>query len=116
MLSTELRDTIQDFIEAKITLAQLEDWLVPRLPYYLRFPNSTDADVVSAVELGLAEISSRIRSKDEIREYLKQVLQENTAISAFYPQDTSVHVETVSVNGTSQSAYNISLSPVWRPL
>jgi|SRR3989304_5825233 len=112
MLSSELRDRIQEFISATITIAQLEDWLVPRMPYFLRFPNTSDADVVSAVELGLAEIAHGIRSKEEIRKYLEQVLQEYNAVSASYLQDPGVHIESVSANTTSRSTYLFPSSQV----
>jgi hypothetical protein len=112
MLSTELRDTIQDFIAAKITIAQLEDWLVPRLPYFYRFPNTADADVVSAVELGLAEMTNGIRDKDEVRKDLKRVLETNNAVLAFYHQGDFQNIESVSTNTTSHLVYAASFQSI----
>lgn len=104
MLSAELRDKLRDFVESNIRISDLEEWLVPRLPFFLRFPNSTDADVVSAVELGLAHMANSITTKDEFRDYLKQLLQAQTAISTNYPFATYLNVETSSSNRTEPTS------------
>jgi len=107
MLSSDLRDKALQFVETSITLSQLEEWLVPRLPFFLRTPDSVDANVVAAIELGLAEVSSGIRTQDEFRDYLKDVLRENSAISAFYPADLSQRIESGSANRTENVGYSI---------
>ena len=54
MLSSDLRDKVLQFVETSITTSQLEEWLVPRLPLFLRTPDTVDANVVAAIELGQA--------------------------------------------------------------
>ena len=88
MLSLELKDKIYQYIDSSITLEQLEDWIVAGLRNYLRHQETTDAGVVSIVELGLAEIANGIRSEDEFRSSLRSVLQDNVTDMAFYPSDS----------------------------
>ena len=107
MLSSDLRDKVLQFVEASITMSQIEEWLVPRLPFFLRNPDTVDADVVAAIELGLAEVSSGIRTKDDFRDYLKNVLRENSAISAFYPINLTQRIESGSANRTENVGYSI---------
>ena len=98
MLSSELSNKILEFVESSITMSQLEEWLVPRLPFFLRTPNSADADVVSAVELGLAEVSSRIRTNEEFRNYLRHVLRQHNLVSTLHPANLSWRTESSSAN------------------
>src|SRR3972149_5242112 len=100
MLSSDLRDKVLQFVESSINMGQLEEWLVPRLSFFLRTPDTVDADVVAAIELGLAEVSSGIKTKDEFRDYLKNVLRENSAISTFFPANLSQRTESGSANRT----------------
>jgi hypothetical protein len=100
MLSYELRDMVLQFIDSKITIKQLEEWLVPRLPVFLKFPDSSDANVVAAIELGLAEISDEIRTEDELRKLFQDAIQRPTVL-AFYPVNQSVHLTSESSNQTS---------------
>lgn len=76
MLSSEFREKILEFIESNITAAQLEEWLVPKLPFFLRLPDTADADAVAATELGLAELNDGIRTIEELRSLLLDVLRE----------------------------------------
>jgi len=76
MISLELRDTVIQYIDQAINLEQFEDWIVPRLPDFLDSFNSTDADIISAIELGLAEINNENWSEEKFRTYLHETLQE----------------------------------------
>jgi hypothetical protein len=98
MISSDLREKIFQYIESDISKAQLEEWLVPKLPVFLRYPESADADVVSAVELGLAEILTGIKTEDDFRKFLRQVVQEQIAVATFFPSAPSVNVESTSSN------------------
>ena len=86
MLSLELKDKVLQYIDSSITLEQLEDWLVPRLPIFLRKSEAADADVVAAIELGLAEISNEIRTELEFRSLLTKALRGQTAVLVYPPQ------------------------------
>lgn len=80
MLSLELRNIIYQFVNSEITIEELENWYVPRLAFLLSDPNSDDADVVAAVELGLAELSNGLTDEDELRATLASVLKEQKTL------------------------------------
>ncbi len=80
MLTLELRDKISRYIENEIQLEELETWIVEREPVLINDPNSVDASLVAAVELCLAEFSDGVKSEEEIRDYLRNALQENNTI------------------------------------
>ena len=101
MLSYEIREKIIQVIESTITIEQFEDWLVPRLPTFLKSPDRTDSNVIAAVELGLAEMSDGVRTKDEFRSFLRDVLQEQTAMLVFSPSRLSQWNKTGSANQTA---------------
>jgi hypothetical protein len=99
MISSDLREKILQYIESDISKTQLEEWLVPKLPEYLRYPESADADVVSAVELGLAEMMAGIRTEDDVRTFLRHVIQEQVG-TTFFPPASDLKVESTSSNQT----------------
>jgi hypothetical protein len=117
MLSSELRNQVTLFIESRITLEELETWFVPRLPIYLSIPNSADADVIAAIELGLAEVDNNLRSEAEVRSLLAEVLNQQQTIINYL--ENSITTGTTS-NQTRlwlrQSALpgeaTVSLSPI----
>ncbi len=114
MISSELREKIFQYIEAAINKVQLEEWLVPKMPTFLKYPESADADVVSAVELGLAEMAAGIRTEENFREFLKQVLQEQTAVLTFFPSSLSQRgqlTESFSSNQTFDNPASIIFNP-----
>lgn len=80
MISDTLREKVTELIENKITVEELEKWMVPQLPILAADPDSDDADMTSAIELGLAEMSDNIRSYDEFIHYLREVLQEKAEL------------------------------------
>ena len=99
MLSADLNNKANDYIAAAITLEQLVEWLVPRLPYFLRSPNSADADVVSAIELGLTHIADGLTTEDQFRQELQDELRLHTSIIYSSPQ--SFRIDATSINVTS---------------
>ncbi len=99
MISLELRDRVRQFAYGEISATQLEEWMVPRLRLLLESVESVDADVVAAIELGLAEMSDGIRTEAQFRDLMKQVLREHAAASVFLRADT--RDETTSANLTS---------------
>lgn len=82
MLSSKLRRKINQFLEAAITIEELEDWYVARLPLLLIDPNSTDSDLVSAIELGLAELNAGIRDENNLRQFLEEALRQAAVLEA----------------------------------
>jgi hypothetical protein len=101
LLSCELKDKVLQYVEREITVEELEDWLVPRLPLYATREDTPDSDLSAAVELGLAEMNDGIRTEDEFRCFVATaVRQAETAPGAcFFSNDTSF---TESANQTMQ--------------
>ena len=114
MISLELRDKVYQFVEGEISATQIEEWVVPRLRLFLESVESADADVVAAIELGLAEMSDGIRTEVQFRDLMKQVLREHAAASVFlraHPRD-----DTTSANRTSELVAPVvgTARVVWR--
>ncbi|MCA9940743.1 MAG: hypothetical protein KC418_19030 [Anaerolineales bacterium] len=88
MLSSKLRRKIVQFIENAITIEELEDWYVARLPLLLIDPHSTDSDLVSAIELGLAELNAGIRDENNLRHFLEEALRQAAVSEAISFSET----------------------------
>lgn len=89
MISNVLRNKVLDLNEKKITVEELEEWIVPHLPMFISDPDSGDADLAAAIELGLAELASDIRTYENFVGYLLRVMQDNTVVYTVYPTTTS---------------------------
>ncbi len=103
MITSEFNQIIHQFLEAKITVQQLEEWLVPRLPSLVRIPTSSDANTAAAIELDLAELNAGIRTIIEFRKYLEEILQENHFIQFVYPENSSQ----VTTSGSNYSSLQL---------
>jgi len=114
MISLELRNKVYQFVDGAISATQLEEWMVARLRLFLESVESADADVVAAIELGLAEMSDGIRTEAQLRQFMKQVLREHAAASVFLGADT--RDETTSANRTSALVLPVvgTTRVVWR--
>ncbi len=75
MVSFELQQIVLAYIERRITVAELEDWLVPRLPTYLGSGRDPASELVSGIELGLAELGDGLITEDEFRANLARLLR-----------------------------------------
>ena len=64
----------QSYLDKKITLQQLEEWLVPLLPSFAHEQTSSDADLAAIIMDGLAEISDGVTSEDEFSNELGDAL------------------------------------------
>lgn len=113
MLSSELRERVLQYVDSLMPMSGLEEWLVPRLPLYLEFPDTADADVAAAIELGMAEVSSGIRTQDELRSYLLDVLREHSAVVAFFPSGRDQQTDS---SATASEILQTGYSPDRRPL
>ena len=96
MLSHELRDLVFELIQSNITVEEFEEWLVPRLPLYLEQPNSSNSDVVAAIELGLTEVSDGIKTEEDFRTFLLDIIREQSTILSFYPVEQARDITTSS--------------------
>lgn len=110
MLS-ELLSQIELYLDQRITLEQLEDWLAPRSPGLLLSPDSDVGELVGTVELGLAEMSIGAISEEEFR----ALLRDSIPMRAEYPgkqliahtTSSSSPVEPVPTGGSGIA------TPVW---
>ncbi len=105
MLSSELRDIVQEYIESKISLEQLEDRIVPHEPFFLKDPASPDADLIATIELFLAEISDNVATEEEFRNALRVALKKDSSVLTrftFPPGSATETITTVSPNLTTE--------------
>jgi hypothetical protein len=87
--SIEIFAMVNDYIERKIKLRDLESWIVSMLPIYLSNTNNAASDLASIIELGLAEVHAGIRSERGLRKLLTQHLIGNPVKFESYPCDIS---------------------------
>lgn len=107
MLSYELSEKVTKYLDKEISLSELEEWIVPRLPIFLQSPQSSDAEVISAFELGLAEMTDSIRTEDEFRKLLQQALSEQSEISF---QQTPVVTQISASNSITELPYSYQVT------
>ena len=109
MLSYELWDMVLRYAEASITVSELEEWLVPREPDIMRDPHLADADVVAAIHLGLAEMSEGLRTEDDLRNYLRELIAEYPVVAAFHaPSEFEIRTGTSTQDLLSMQVTNAS--------
>ncbi len=101
MIISELQEQVFRYLDSIVSLSDLEEWYVPRLPMLVTSPYTEE--LVSTIELGLIEISSGLRSEDEFKELLQEFMREHNTIRIQYP-DTDIIVST--------SASNQSITPL----
>lgn len=103
MISLELNEKVRDYLDEEISIQELEEWLVPREPIFLSQPDSEDEDIISAIELGLAEIDTEIRTEEEFRNFLSDVLRKYLVIWIAYPASTSKQTKSGSANTITEN-------------
>ena len=101
MLSLELWQVANQFIESQISVEELEDWLVPRLPAIMQSPDSADADVAATIELGLAEMSHDIINEAQLRAEIARELKKYLTLLTMYPDPSRRPVQMTSSSQTS---------------
>ena len=102
MISSDLMDVIIQYFDARITIGDLEEWLVPREPTFLLDPDSDDADIIATIELGLAEMNDDLRTEDEFRNLLRRVFREKTTTVWAEYQPSNFH----NVTGTANTTFS----------
>ena len=101
MITSELQEQVFRYIDGMISISDLEEWYVPRLPMLVTSPYTTE--LVSTIELGLIEVGSGLGSEDEFREALKEFMREHNTIIIQYPETDMV---------ISTSASNQQITPM----
>lgn len=100
MISLELKEKVNQVINNSMSVGELEEWLVPRLPALITPPNFVDSEVVAAIELGFAEMADHIRTEEEFIKFLEDVLNEQLTTFISYSTGASETYD-VSVSGSS---------------
>ena len=75
MNSSDLRKKIDNYIDKSISLLELEEWFVPRLPEYLANPDSQDSELIATLELALTEYSEGIHDDETVRKLMADALR-----------------------------------------
>lgn len=95
MLISELQEQVFRYIDGIVSLSNLEDWYVPRLPMLVTSPYTEE--LVSTIELGLIEIGSGLKSEGEFKELLQEFIREHNTIRIQYPE-TDIVISTSASN------------------
>jgi len=88
MLTSELFDIVDQYLERVISLQELEDWLVPRLPFFFKLPYSSGEELVTAIEVGLAEISDKTLTEEDFRSSLRDAINRQVAYTVTFADET----------------------------
>lgn len=106
MISNSLRETLINFSESIISPSELEEWIVERI--HLIPEESTDFDVIAAIELAFAEISANIKPEDELKRVVVEMLDKHTIVETQYPE-MQLTITTTSSSNTPpiQSEFRI---------
>lgn len=77
MLSQELYNKVLEYLEGDLSLTELRRWYGPNLFRWLKDPESSEAKIVSAIELVDSEVHDGIRTEEEARDYVRAALIEH---------------------------------------
>ena len=110
--SMELFSKLNDYLERRITLWDLESWLAPRLPIFLDAPDSVVGRMAGAIELCIAELQDGLKSERTVKQVLKryQEVQRTVWIS---PESSPQSNITTSATSTIPVGGLLSQLQVW---
>lgn len=74
MVENAIRDQIARYLSGDISLAEFEDWFVPRAWVAAREGSAAALDLVMQIELLLGEFSSGHRTEDDVKAALSRTL------------------------------------------
>jgi len=80
-LTSEIFRKVFQYLDGKISVEDVEDWLVPHLYEFLTLPPSSASELAGIIELGLAEISNGQSSEEDFRSLLKKYILEHNTIT-----------------------------------
>ena len=104
--SSELYEQVVMFIHGDISVRDLEDWYVPRLPYYLRSPSPGDDDLIATIELALAERTAGILDDEGVKRQLNVAISGPVSIILRRPvvaEDGTVSITTTSLGQSGRA-------------
>lgn len=112
MLTPELRDQVQAYLEERITFEALIEWLVPREYELLSDATGPDANLIAAVELNAAEMADGLLQEYEVRDSLLEELHAAMCNAVPRPQETFSSNKTIRL---SSEDFYVSDSHAVRP-
>ena len=88
--SNELLSKLGDYLQAQISLRELNEWILPRIPTLVAAPDSLAGRVTGAIELSMAMMKDGLTDeraiKRSIRRYMR--VQQNTWALFDYTHET----------------------------
>lgn len=109
----ELHSKVNDYLERRIGLRDLESWLVPRLPIYLDAPGSAVARLVGVIELSLAELHAGLRAERSLRAVVSRYLSMQRTVWFEYPADNPQNITSSSETESLTAPAVLNLLPSW---
>ena len=107
MFTSEVVNVIEKYLSKAITLEELEDWLVPRLPLFFKLPHSSLTDFIAGTEVALADMAEQRYTEDEFRTLLGEILEQVQIVWISYPAE-EVEIYTRSSNQPSPEVQYVS--------
>ncbi len=102
MISPELLQVCQSYLDRRLTLSQLEEWLIPLLPSLAQESNSGDAEISATIEQGLAEMTDRITTEVEFRDTLQHALGRQSLVVNWFLGNYDSHSFDVRSGSSNQ--------------
>lgn len=103
---------VYEYLDNAMTLEQLEDWLVPRLPVLFQIPDAPIARLAATIELGLAEIGDGVIDEEEFRNLLQSAVREEATLTFFYPTEMPMTESTSSNDAQYSSEFIGTAEPI----
>lgn len=107
-LTSEIFGKVFQYLDGKISLEDIEDWLVPHLYEFLTLPPCSASELAGVVELGLAELSIGQHSEHDFRAMLQEYIREHDTITIDMrppePVCTGTSTDTTSIMFSAMSS------------
>ncbi len=87
-----------DYLERRLTLGDVQEWLVPRLGIFLLDNRSTAAELAGLFELGFADIAAGEADEEELRGLVLDFVRDNATV---FLADTAVSTSSNAVTDIS---------------
>ena len=85
MFTSELFDVVDQYLERIISLQELENWVVPRLPIFFKLPYFGGEELITEIEMGLAEIGDKTLTEEAFRSSLRDFFNRQITFTISYP-------------------------------
>ena len=110
--SVELITKIDDYVHGRISLRDIEVWVVPNLPALLDHPNSFSGRMACAIEQTLNEVSEGLKTERSAKRYLKKYFFEEKMTWSGDSTEASMESINEPARLSFQSLVGNSVSPL----